>query len=158
MTHNVYPTDLVPLPTSPWDERPASIPLDVEECRTALWLESGNVSNAAKRLKVSPERLRKFTNASARLTEVIHEARQQMVDLAEANIMDALMEAEDYTRRDSMSKFVLTTLGKERGFTTSTSLVVKNKLPTGPIEFSWLEGDIINQDDDGPVIDGEVVK
>lgn len=142
------PDDLVPLPTAPWDERPDSVPLDVEEARTALWLASGNIGKAAARLKVPSNRLRKFVNASARLTEVVAEAREMMVDIAESNIMDALMEAEDYTRRDAMSKFVLTTLGKERGFSTSTTITLSKKLPAGPIDFKWIEGEVIEQKDD----------
>jgi hypothetical protein len=52
------PTDLMPLPTMPYDERPMSLPLDVEECRTALWRVRGNVTEAAKLIKVHPNRLR----------------------------------------------------------------------------------------------------
>lgn len=143
-----FPDDLVPLPTAPWDERPDSLPLDVEECRTALWICRGNVTEAAGKLKVAPTRLRRLITRSARLTEVMNEAREQLADIAESNIMDALTDDEDYARRDSMSKFVLTTLGKQRGYTTSTVLAVANKLPTGPIEFSWATSPVIEHDAD----------
>jgi hypothetical protein len=139
-----YPTDLVPLPTAPWDERPAELPLDAEECRTALWLKRGNVLEASRLLKVDPSRLRRFVNKSARLREVEREAREQLADIAEANILDALTDDEDYARRDSMSKFVLTTLGKQRGFSSSSTVALINRVPQGPIEFSWAGGPTID--------------
>lgn len=137
------PADLVPLPTAPWDERPAELPLDIEETRTALWLKRGNISDTAELLKVDPVRLRRFVNRSLRLTEVAREAREQLVDLAEGNILDALLDKEDYARRDSMSKYVLSTLGKNRGFTTAQSVQVSTALPKGPIEFTWAEAPVI---------------
>ena len=154
------PDDLVPLSTMPWDERPAELPLDIEECRTALWLTRGNVSKAAEKLKVDPARLRRFVSKSVRLNEVLKEAREQLADIAENNILDALMDREDYARRDSMSKFVLTTLGKERGFSTSVTVSPSSRLPSGPIEFSWATSPVIDheKDDNGPVIDHEPAK
>ena len=51
------PADLVALPTMPYSERPLELPLDTEECRTALWMVSGNVTEAAKLLKISRKKL-----------------------------------------------------------------------------------------------------
>jgi hypothetical protein len=38
-------------------ERPLSLPLDVEEAATALYLAHGDIDKAAARLKVTPARL-----------------------------------------------------------------------------------------------------
>lgn len=153
MDKNSLPSDLVPLPTAPWDERPAALPLDIEECRTALWLANGNISEAAGVLKVDPSRLRRFVNKSARLIDVMNEASEQLVDKAVRNIAEALDDADDPARRDSMSKFVASTLGKGRGFNTSMTVVNASKLPTGPLQFTWADG----SDMKGDVIEGEII-
>lgn len=110
------PDDLRPLPTVPYDERPDSLPLDIEECRTALWLHRGNVSDAAKRLKVSPSRLRSMVRNSPRLAKEAEEAREQLVDIAEDAVYSALTDPDDPGRRDTMARFVLTNLGNSRGY------------------------------------------
>lgn len=110
------PADLQPLPTTPWDERPTELPLDVEECRTALWLYRGNIGDAAEALKVRSARLRNFVKNSEYLTREMAEAREILKDIAEKNVYDALTDAADSGRRDSMSRFVLSTIGKDRGF------------------------------------------
>ncbi len=110
------PGDLLPLPTTPWDERPTELPLDIEECRTALWLHRGNIKDAAEALKVSSARLRAFVKNSEYLSREMAESREVLKDIAEKNVYDALTDAVDSGRRDSMSRFVLSTIGKDRGF------------------------------------------
>jgi hypothetical protein len=108
------PSDLVPLPTSPWDERPGDLPLDREEVRTALWRASGSVSNAATLLKVSSGRLRKFIANSAYLQAEAEEAREQIVDYAEDVVMEELR---DPDKRGPMARFILgSQRGKKRGW------------------------------------------
>lgn len=111
------PEDLTPLPTAPYDERPTSLPLVVEECRTALWMAEGNVTRAARILKTPPARLRKFIRGSERLQAECEEAREQLVDQAEAVISEALSSGEP-ARSDSMAKYVASNLGKNRGYST----------------------------------------
>jgi hypothetical protein len=41
------PDEFVQLPYGPWDSRPETLPLDVDECATALFLANGNVKGAA---------------------------------------------------------------------------------------------------------------
>lgn len=133
------PQDLIPLPTMPYDERPAALPLDVEECRTALWLSRGNISEAAKRLKIPASRLRTFVKKSARLTEEVDEARQQLVDIAEDVAYDALTDEADPGRRDQMARFIMGNLGRERGYGTGAGGVNIN-LPKGRINIQWADG------------------
>ena len=61
------PTVFVPLPFFGWPERPLSLPLDVEECATALYLAPGDVGASAALLKVSPARLNRVVRTSPRL-------------------------------------------------------------------------------------------
>lgn len=133
------PNDLIPLPTMPYDERPAELPLDREECRTALWRAKGNVSEAAKLLKVPSLRLRNFIKNNAFLSAEAEEARQILADIAENNVLDALTDPVDAGRRDSMSRFVLSSIGKQRGYGQNTAGITINS-PKGPMTISWADG------------------
>lgn len=140
------PQDLVPLPTMPYEERPSELPLDIEECRTALWLNRGNISNAAAMLKVAPARLRKFVANSPRLSEETKEAQQQLVDIAEDNVYDALVDPEDKARRDTMSRFVIQQLGGDRGYGNKAGPGVNINLPKGKVSIQWQDGSSLNVD------------
>lgn len=153
------PNDLVALPTMPYSERPLELPLDIEECRTAIWMSSGNVTEAAKLLKVTSVRLRSFIKKSLYLSAEMQEAADRMVDIAEANVLDALQDGEDPSRRDTMSRFVLTNIGKHRGWGTAGggNLNVKNA-PGGTILVQWADGSTFGesqQEDNTKVIDVE---
>lgn len=152
------PSDLVVLPTMPWPERPNELPLDNEECRTAIWMARGNITEAAAILKITSKRLRNFVKQSAYLSSELSEASEQLVDIAEKNVHEALTDEEDATRRDVMSRFVLTNLGKNRGYGTqpASSLSVKNSAG-GTIVVQWADGTNFGDTngDNSKVIDGE---
>lgn len=140
------PDDLVPIGTAPWDERPTELPLDVEEVRTALWMNRGNIHKAAELLKISSQRLRRFVNNNEYLKSEQEEAREVLKDLAEENVYDALTDEQDKGRKDSMSRFVLQTIGKDRGFGTGASGINVNTKGKGRLVVTW---------DDGSQITGE---
>lgn len=151
------PTDLVPIPTQPWDCRPDDLPLDIEECRTALWMCEGNITAAAALLKVDSRRLRSFVNSSKYLSDQAQEAREQLCDLAEGVVRDALQDEQDKSRRDTMARYVLTNLGSSRGYGAKggKNLTINNQ--GGNISISWADNTQINSGDDAKVVDGEVV-
>jgi hypothetical protein len=60
-------SEFLPLPFFPYEERPRSSPIDVEEAATALFLAHGNVGDAARRLRVTRARLQRAIRASPRL-------------------------------------------------------------------------------------------
>lgn len=134
------PQDLVPLPTMPWDSRPDSLPLDIEECRTAIWQSRGNITDAAKRLKISSMRLRRFVASSPYLSAEVGEAREQLIDIAEDVVYDALTDKEDTGRQDAMARFVLTGPGKHRGYGTGAPKVTINNQKGGQISLAWGDG------------------
>lgn len=151
------PENLQPIPTQPWDKRPDSLPLDVEECRTALWKYQGNVTNAAKHLKISPARMRTFIKKSPYLTREMQEAKEMMLDKAEENIWDAL-ESDDDVRRDSMTKFVYNTFGRLRGFGQGASSKVEVNTGGGNVVITWADGNTLGQSSEVPnTIEGEIV-
>lgn len=127
----------------PYDARPVELPLDVEECRTAIWQCRGNVSMAARILKVKPARLRKFVATSPRLIEEVREAQEQLVDTAEDIAYEALTDPEDAGRRDQMARFVMSNLGRNRGYGTGGNSVSVN-LPKGKVKIEWADGSSLN--------------
>jgi hypothetical protein len=149
------PSDLVALPTMPYSERPSELPLDTEECRTAVWMAAGNVTEAAKLLKCTSVRLRAFIKKSPYLTAEMQEAADRLVDIAESNVRDALTDEQDPSRRDTMSRFVLTNIGKHRGWGTATGagISVKNSVG-GTIVVQWADGSQFG--DNSKDIEGEV--
>lgn len=157
MTHAV-PSDLVPLPTTPWEERPSEVPIDIEEARTALWTCRGNVTSAAKLLKVPAQRLRALVKSSRRLSREIEEAREVLMDISESNIYEALTDDTDPGRRDSMSRYVMSTIGKARGFGTGNNGVTINS-PKGPMVITWGDGSSITGEsrpgDDAKLVNGD---
>ena len=134
------PLDLVPLPTMPYNERPLELPLDIEECRTALWMSDGNITDAAKRLKISSGRLRTFIKNSRYLSAEMEEAREQIKDMAEGIVREALLDSEDKGRQDAMARFVLTGPGKDRGYGTGAPKVTINNGQGGTINIAWADG------------------
>lgn len=149
-----FPSDLVPLPTMPYDVRPDDLPLDVEECRTAIWKARGNISEAALYLKVSSVRLRRFVAASPRLTEEQREAQEILLDKSEAQIAAALDDTEDKMRADNAAKFVLTNLGARRGYGTKGAAITLNPQgKSGAFRITWGDGEDIQDTPSGQVIE-----
>ena len=154
------PGDLVALPTMPYNERPAELPLDVEECRTAIWMASGNISEAAKLLKTTSIRLRTFVKKSPYLSAEVQESADRLVDIAESNVYDALTDELDPSRRDTMSRYVLSNIGKNRGWGTSGggNVSIKNSAG-GTIVVQWADGTQLGAEpDEMKTIEGEVLK
>lgn len=146
------PADLVPLPTMPYEERPVGLPLDMEECRTALWRCRGNISLAARLIKVSSSRLRNYVAKSPRLTDEVREAQQQLVDVAEDIAYEALTDGDDPGRRDQMARFVMSNLGRDRGYGTGKAGVTINN-PKGPVVIQWADGQSLS----GPQNDNNMI-
>jgi hypothetical protein len=63
--------EFVPLPHFSWSERPLSLPLDVDEIATALFLSHGDLSRAAALLKVDKARLMRPIRRSPRLQRLV---------------------------------------------------------------------------------------
>lgn len=147
------PTDLVALPTMPYDVRPTELPLDIEECRTALWRSAGNITKAAELLKVSSLRLRAFIRKSPYLSAEAAEAQEQIKDLAEDIVVEALTDSEDAQRRDAMAKFVLLGPGKDRGYGSGAPKVTINNQKGASMTIAWADGTSIGPQ--APVIEHE---
>jgi hypothetical protein len=140
----------------PYSERPLELPLDVEECRTAIWMAAGNISEAAQLLKITSIRLRAFVKKSPYLSSEMQEAADRLVDIAESNVLNALTDEQDPSRRDTMSRFVLTNIGKHRGWGSGSpgNVTVKNSAG-GTIVVQWADGSQFG--DNAETLEGEIV-
>lgn len=150
------PQDLIALPTMPYDQRPVELPLDIEECRTAIWKARGNVSRAAEFLKVPSTRLRYFVQKSPYLTRELRESLEIHVDRAEEIVDEALNDEEDKARRDQMARFVLgSQVARARGWGNGTAQpgMKINNANGGMIVVQWADGTQFN----GQEIEGEIV-
>jgi hypothetical protein len=145
----------------PYSERPIELPLDTEECRTAIWMAAGNITEAAKVLKVTSIRLRNFVKKSPYLSAEMQEAADRLVDIAESNVLDALTDELDPSRRDTMSRFVLSNIGKHRGWGSGGTggVTVKNSAG-GTIIVQWADGSAFGSEPQEEVttIEGEVIR
>jgi len=152
------PNNLIPLPTMPYDQRPIEIPLDVEECRTAIWRAKGNVSRAAEILKVPSSRLRNFIQRSPYLTRELRESLELHVDKAEEIVDEALNDEDDKSRRDQMARFVLgSQVARQRGWGNGVQqpgMKIDNK--GGMIVVQWADGTKFDGNDVN-TIEGETV-
>lgn len=126
----------------PYDQRPDSLPLDVDECRTAIWMVRGNVTKAAEIMKVPSSRLRNFVKGSKFLSAEVREAQEQLLDIAEDVAYDALIDSEDKSRQDQMARFIMTNLGKDRGYGQGSgkSGVNVNLPGKGRMMIAWDDG------------------
>lgn len=151
---NALPRDLIPLPTMPYDTRPDSLPLDIEECRTAIWRARGNITVAADILKITSHRLRGFVRKSPYLSAQLEEAKEQLKDIAEDVVYQALTDEEDKGRQDAMARFVLQGIGKDRGWGSGGTKVQINNEKGGTVVVGWQDGTMF-QPEDSKVIDHE---
>jgi len=137
----------------PFDYRPDSLPLDIEECRTAIWRARGNITVAADILKVTSNRLRGFVSRSPYLSAELNEAKEQLKDLAEDTVYDALTDADDKGRRDAMARFVLQGIGKDRGWGSGGSKIQIDNSKGGTVIVGWADGTIFQPEAQEKVID-----
>jgi hypothetical protein len=88
-----------------------------EDIEKALIKARGIMTRAAKTLGVPTGELREFVKGKAVLQKIIFEAREELCDLAEANMHEALTDKDDPARRDAMTRFMLNSaLASKRGF------------------------------------------
>jgi hypothetical protein len=65
------PAEFVQLPYFPWDTRPSTVPLDPDECATAIYLSDGKLDRAAELLKIDQRQLKKMIRCTPRLRHLL---------------------------------------------------------------------------------------
>jgi hypothetical protein len=113
-------------------------PLTARDVRSALWLCAGDIRKAAQRLGVHPARVRAFIRNSPWVREELDEARERILDRAEAVLFEALF-SDDPRRRDSAARYILTksAAGRSRHHALTDHL----RLETGGVvvDIRWAE-------------------
>lgn len=137
--------EFLPLPYFPWDRRPSTIPLETEECATALFLSDGHIDPAAERLRVHPLRLIRAIRRSPRLTRLHAELAALLNDRVHREYARAFDSEDDRRREWAASKISNTKQFQDHPLAPNSN--VSTSLP-GPsaisrIVISWEEGPLI---------------
>lgn len=118
-------TEKVDLFTGYMSLRPLNVPKysDVEIIE-ALRVAHGNISAAASILQVRRRYVKERIDRVPEVREFYEEVKDLVLDRAEQNIMVDVFKGDQVA-----SKFVLTTLGKDRGYTTRSEMTGKDGEP-----------------------------
>jgi hypothetical protein len=118
---------------------PDETAFDQEEVRALLIAEKGNVTKAAMRIAVEPERLRSYVNAIPALRRAMAEIMEQRVDRA----AEALDDEGSFQNRFYAAKEILRSdAGRRRGFGREPpALEIRNESASAApiITLKWLE-------------------
>jgi hypothetical protein len=124
--------------------------LDAESLRKLLYKVDGNVTKAAKKLAVDPQRLRAFVFAVPSLRATMSEIMEQKVDAAIDVVFDGLKDGASFQNRFYCAKEMLKSVpGRARGFgmeRTSTTINLGPAAPQGAVEIKWLEDKTIEHE------------
>jgi hypothetical protein len=132
------PDDLVALPEPTWDRSPDDQPLSADEARTLLWLFAGDIGRAARYYRMPPKRLRTFVRHSSRIAAELHEARERILDMAEAVLLEALF-SDDPKRRDSAARYILTKSQTGRARLHALTEHLRVETGEGAVDIRWAE-------------------
>ena len=142
----------LPLPHFPWDERPLTVPLDIEECATAIHIAKGLSDDAARILKTSVARFNRMLKAHPRLVRIRDEHLQVLNDRAIGEVARAF-DSEDAKRREwAASKILQSRLAIDNPLAQAPQAAIQNNLNMSArdIVFSWRTSPTV---DNPPTID-----
>jgi len=108
-----------------------------DEIVRALEKANGLISVAARLLGCTPKTIYRRAEESPRVREIIENAREELVDIAEIALRSALLRGESWA-----VSMVLRTLGRSRGYSEQLSLDVRQeptKLYSVVSDPKWLE-------------------
>jgi hypothetical protein len=133
--------EFLPLPYYAWEQRPDTVPLDYDECATALHISDGDMVIAARLLKAPLYRLQRFLKHSPRLQLVQEESLEQVRRRAEHEVISGLDAADDRRREWAASKILGSRLGQSSALapapaaSTSTSVSISAR----EVVYTWRE-------------------
>ena len=108
--------EFTPLPFYPWDTRPDTVPLDTDECATALHLGQGSLIRAAQLLKTAPHRLARVMRAHPNLARIQNEANELTVAHAHDELLQALSSDSDRRREWAATKILASRAAQSHPF------------------------------------------
>jgi hypothetical protein len=135
--------EFIPLPIYPWDERPRTLPLDHDECATAIHLAHGELVRAAALIKVPLHRLTRLVKQSPRLQRIHTESFEAALIRAAAVPIDTLFDpASDQRAKEWASTKVLQSrLAQGHPLSPAPPASIQSTLTVSPaqrtITFRW---------------------
>jgi hypothetical protein len=146
--------EFIPLPFYPFNERPASMPLDPDECATAIHIAKGDIPAAAALLKVPEFKLNRQIRHHPRLVRVRDEALEIVHNRAASEYIQALDSPSDRRREWAAAKILATRSAASHPFAPAppqpNAQQASLSLSSGPtgrtITFRWRSDadDVIN--------------
>ena len=115
-TASEHDQEFIPLPFYPFTERPATLPLDPDECATAIHIAKGDISAAAALLKVPEFRLNRLVRRTPRLQHVLSEANELTTHRAASEYIRALDDPSDRRREWAASKIMASRAAADHPF------------------------------------------
>ena len=149
-----------PLPFYSYDERPVGLPLDLEECATAIHLAGGDLPNAAALLRVPFHKLNRQVVNHPRLQRILAESHGLAHHRAAAEYLRALDSESDRRREWGASKILATRSAQGHAFapappqSSTATLALSQAGPSRTLTFRW-RTDADDQALQGKVIDDE---
>lgn len=90
--------EFIPLPYYPWESRPETVPLDTDECATAIHIARGHIPRAADLLKVAEFKLARMVRHHPHLARIQSEELELEVHKAAWEYSKALDSDNDRRR------------------------------------------------------------
>jgi hypothetical protein len=129
------------LPAYPWSQRPEDHPLTLDEVTAALVEASGDVTQAADRLKVGSLTLRKFIERSPRARAVVLEMDHRLADRARRKLIGILNDDQDARRQDWAIRYVLNAkMARHLGFAATDSADDAARQNNGLVQNNFIIG------------------
>lgn len=119
-----------------------------DEIVEALEAERGDVTRAARLLKVRPVTLRRAIMADLKLQEVCDEIMEQAVDKAVTILKDGMNEGSYLVRFYAAKEFVRSEAGRRRGFGAPSQNVAITAQGGGTIVLKWIDDEPVK----GPIL------
>jgi hypothetical protein len=134
LIHDSDAHEYEPLPHYGWEERPLTIPIDIEEAATAIHLAKGVITTASQLLKVGETRLRRVIRNHPRLQRIADEHLAVLNDKAIAEVASAFDSPDDRRREWATARVLASRLGKDNPLAPVPSSAQSGSLEVNPAD------------------------
>jgi hypothetical protein len=144
-TQSEHDQEFIPLPFYPFSERPPTLPLDPDECATAIHIAQGDLPKAADLLKVPQFKLEREVRRHPNLARILNEELQIAVSRSRSELLTALDSPSERRREWAASKILASRIAQNDPFAPapaqpsaqSASLSLTNTAAGRTLVFRW---------------------
>ena len=115
-TSSDHDQEFIPLPFYGWAERPSTLPLDPDECATAIHIANGDLPRASDLLKVPQFKLEREVRRHPNLQRILNEELQIAVSKSRSELLTALDSPNDRRREWAASKILASRIAQSDPF------------------------------------------